>query len=137
MPTTIVIPFPDAPPDSSASQTELDINKANTTAYIASDPTDIQFTPRAKQSDGHGGFTWTNPNPLQAQRVRVITSANLSIERRTEDGRMVVPDVLLLLEWDAVVASGYRYTLDGEKWEVVYVNDDYRYEKQAEVVRLD
>jgi hypothetical protein len=136
-PVTVIIPFPDAPPAATAAQYETDINRDNTTAYIATDPTDIIFTPRVKVSDGHGGQVWSTPGALQAQRVRIITSATLNIERRTEDGRMVNPDVLLLLEWDAVVENGYRFTYDGNNWEVVFVNDDLNYEKQAEVVRLD
>src|SRR5690349_20727091 len=124
-PTVIVIPFPDQPPSSTAGQYELDINRANTSAYIASDPTDIQFIPRERTSDGHGGWVWSKPDPMQAQRVRVITSAPLAgLERRTEDGRVVNPELMILLEWDAVVASGYRFVLDGETYEVVYVNDD-------------
>lgn len=132
-PTTVVIPFPNEPQPS----TELEINRFNTTAYIASDPTDIQFIPRQRTSDGHGGWVWSKPDPMQAQRVRIITSAPLAgLERRTEDGRVVNPELMILLEWDAVVASGYRFVLDGATYEVVYVNDDLKYEKQAEVYRI-
>lgn len=137
-PVTVVIPFPTEPPASTAGQYERDINRANTTAYIATDPTDIQFIARTKTSDGHGGQVWSNPAPMQAQRVRIITNVSAAaVERRTEDGRVVNPDIMLLLEWDAVVENGYRFVWDGNNWEVVFVNDDLNYEKQAEVIRLD
>jgi hypothetical protein len=116
---------------------ERDINRLNTTYYISTDPTDLQFIPRAKVSDGHGGWSWVDPAPLASQRIRIITGGtNAGVERRTVDGEMVIPQIMLLLEWDAAVENGYRYTLDGGTYEVVYVNEDFNYEKQAEVIRI-
>lgn len=136
-PTTVIIPFPpSAPSTPPATQFELEIQKRNTTAYIESDPTDLVLVPRERVSDGQGGWTASDPAPLPAQRMRIVTGSGVNaVERRTVDGEVVLPDIMLIAEWDAAIDAGFTYTHEGETYEVVYVNDDLLYEKLAEVVR--
>lgn len=138
MPTTVIVPFPPAAPASPAGNAyELEINRRNTTAYIASDPTDVVFRSRARVSDGEGGFTMSDGDLLPAQRVRIVTPrTTTAVERRNIDGEVVTPEAMLVMEWDAAVEEGWTFTHDEREWEVVFVTDDFagKYQKHAEVV---
>ncbi len=140
MPTTVIVPFPpSAPVTPAGSDFELEINRRNTTAYIASDPTDIRFRSRARVSDGEGGTVWDDGDLLPAQRVRIVTPRSSSTgdrERRNVDGEAETPEIMLVMEWDAAVESGWTYTHDDKQWEVIFINDDFsgKYQKHAEVI---
>ena len=115
---------------------ELDVQRYNTAAYIDSDATDIVAIPRQRGSDGAGGLVWSNPPPLPAQRMRIVTSTRVNqTTRSTVDGEEVSPDFLLIGYWDADIKAGYRLLINGDLHEVVYVNADLQYEVLAEVVR--
>jgi hypothetical protein len=137
----VVVPFPpSSPPSSSAAVAyELEMQRRNTDAYIATDPTDVVFTVNTAASDGEGGTIWGATGTLGAQRVRIVTGASSSgsvvAERRTVDGEVVLPEVMLIMEWDAAVEMGWTFMHDGDTYEVVFVNDDSRYEKLVEVVK--
>ena len=136
-PTTVVIPFPDSPESAPAATYEIEMQRRNTEAYIDSDPSDIQFKPRQYLDDGQGGLEWTDPGLLTAQRVRIIAAdTSAGILRTTVDGRAITPEIMVLMKWDAVVEPGFVFVHDGDTYEVVYVNDDFTYQKQVEVTRL-
>jgi hypothetical protein len=113
----------------------LRFKRNNALAYIASDPTVIAFTPRARVSDGAGGFTWTTPAALQPQEFRLITSGNVAVTRRTVDGQTVTPDLLIMGPYDAQIGEGWTFTVDGRLHEVLYILPDVKHCTLAEVIR--
>jgi hypothetical protein len=56
-------------------------------------------------------------------------------ERRTVDGEVVRPDIMMITRWDAAVEPGWTFNWDGDNYEVVFVNDDFKYQKHVEVIK--
>lgn len=112
---------------------ENEVMRRQTKKFIAVYAQQIVLTRSEMVEDGSGGFK-TTLTPLAPQTFRQITQAtNTGVFRRTIDGEEVMPDFVLLGEWDVDVKSGDWYMKEGAKHEVVYVRDDRRYETWAEV----
>jgi hypothetical protein len=57
-------------------------------------------------------------------------------ERTTADGVQVTPSYMLLGNWDANVARFDSFTLDGRRYEIVFIQQNRQYECKAEVAYL-
>lgn len=115
---------------------ELRVNRANTRAYIASDPTVMRLKGLRKVSDGAGGTrrTWGGAGHEREVTLRVVNNnyTSVAVSRRTVDGENVTPSLQLIAEWDADVRVGDHFTYLGEEYELVFIQPETRYEKLCE-----
>lgn len=114
----------------------MDMQRAVTAAYIATDPTEVIIRRPGKVSDGSGGFRINGESPLPPQTVRII-SAGTGSTRRTVDGEEEQPDIVLLGEWDADIQVDDVFMFDGDDYQVQTVLADLGYETYAEVTLRD
>lgn len=116
--------------------TELRLNRINTRAYIASDPTLMRLKGLHEESDGAGGKrrTWGGAGNEREVTLRVINTSYLSntTTRRTVDGENVTPSIQLIAEWNADVRPGDHFNYLGEEYEVVFIQPEQRYQKVCE-----
>lgn len=122
-----------------SSAYELEINRLNTKAYIDSDATNIHLERYTPNSDGAGGTITPKQPTYEADIVvRVVTSTSLAANApRTVDGESVIPDLLVIAEFDADIRPGdILKSIDLWDYKVAFIQPDMRYEVLAEVVRL-
>jgi len=120
------------------SQAELKIHKANTKAFIATNPSVLQLIPRTRIKDG-SGTRFMNGTPRDPQTFKLIdqsTSRNtIPGKIRTSDGVERLIDYILLAESDALVEL-WDYWADSDgTWEVGEIYPSNQYEIRAAVVR--
>jgi hypothetical protein len=119
-------------PDSEAA-----IQRQNTRAFIAADAELVALVPRVKETTASNGVVYRDLPPLPSQVMRLIPStSNRAVERQTLDGTLVFPEYTLLGEYNAQMERGYRFVLEGNRYEIVMVNEKRDYETKAEVVRI-
>lgn len=105
--------------------TEVSLGEVVTRQFIDENPIEVVFTRRTKTPTASGGYTWTNPQQIQPQRVRKVIpdrqAATQGIRRVTEDGTVIVPSALLIGMIDLDVQRFDLATIDGKIHEVVFV----------------
>lgn len=106
-----------------------------TAAYIAADPVEVAIVRPVWTSDGASGRTEGTPKTLLPQRFKLIRQQDSGLFRTTADGKQVSPDHRLLGTFDADLERYDRFTLDGKRFEVVYVSRT-DYEVKGEVIYL-
>lgn len=118
------------------SAAELRILKLNTVAFIEADPREIVLTRYPRVPNGTGGTRPGTPVPQPVQTLRVIpVESSRAVERVSVDGATVMPSWVLLGRWDANMARGDRFPLQGGlTGEIVYVHETRLYEAKGEVV---
>lgn len=125
------MPIP-AGPDLVQSQ-ELAVQRNLTRAFIAADESQVVLTRHTKVANGSGGYT-TTTQALTSQPFRLIPQQSGGIERHTLDGKIVDPSYHLLGDWDADMERFDTFTLDGRRYEVVFIVENRSYEVKGEVV---
>lgn len=116
-----------------SSNVETEMQRKQTKAYIAADPTTVILNRAETVPNGAGGFTHGAPSARSPQVCKFIAPSDTATERQMLDGQMVQVDWVLLFEYDADVKRGDWFFQDGIKYEVVTVRHTGRYEVKAEV----
>lgn len=118
------------------NQDELRFQRSATRAFILADVELIQLVPTRRTDNGSGGFTTTSALPVAPQEFRLIPVTNFTKERSTLDGVSVVPNFILLGEWNCSMKRHDRFTLNGKRYEVVHVQEKRQYETKGETILL-
>lgn len=126
----------------SPSAKELEVQRLNTTAFIAANPSLIILTPRSRNKTGSGA-TWVQHAPRVAQVVRLIDQTasaapeTAGASTQSGDGFQRKQQHQLLLPYDGEVGM-YDFWIDAEgvRWEVSGILPANGYEVRAEVTRL-
>lgn len=120
------------------STAELNVNRLNTRAFIAANPTLLSLTPRTPVRDGEGQRMIPGV-PRVAQVARLIDQGTVGAGgdvSTAQDGFQRKVGYQLLLPHDGVVGL-YDYWVDaaGVRWEVNSLLPYNGYEVRAEVTR--
>ena len=113
----------------------LAFNRANTEAYIATDPVVIALTPRLITRTPSGGFETIDGEPRVGQVFKLVmqSPSGASIEQRTEDGTERRTDFVLIGTFDAIVAPGDYWDEGSQRYEVTSIIPGNGYEVRANV----
>lgn len=115
---------------------ELVWQRRNTQAFIDADWVTITLLRAEWSSDGAGGSVKGDSVPLTPQRMRLIPSQDGATLRTTANGEEVAPDYTLMGLWDADIERWDEFTLNGMRYEIVFVNQNTQYETKGEVAYL-
>lgn len=119
-----------------SNPTELAVDRRNTAAFIAADPTVILLTPRVRTKTGTGGYTWTEQPPRRPQTFKIVESnSRARTDVRVIGGVSHQVEFTLLGHWDAVIGENDIFTHEGAEWEVLALDYFNGYEQRASVVR--
>ncbi len=116
------------------SPVELSVQRALTKAFIRADEKEVVLSRRARVDDGAGGIVLGDAVPLAPQLLRLIPLGDGAQERLTADGKSVTPSYMLMGEHTADMQRGDTFTVNGRRYELVFVNENRQYEIKAEVV---
>jgi hypothetical protein len=131
---------PVIPPISAGpSPIELEVNRANTAAFINANPVMVTLVPRVRSQSGEGEV-WSETAPRVAQKVRLIDQSSAAGPTpgilSSLDGRQRTLEFFLLGEYDAEFGMNDRWTDgDGATWEILDLLPFNGYERRARVVR--
>lgn len=115
---------------------ELELQKANTKAFIDAKPSVVVLTPRTRERTKSGGFSYVLGTPRAPQTVRVIElgmTSSAPVVQLT-DGSQREQTFWLLGESDAVFAVDDVWSDDGRDWQITEVVRSNQYEQRAVVV---
>lgn len=115
--------------------TELKVQTRLSLAFIEADGRNVVLQRRTRTDDGAGGESVGEPVPLFPQRMRLIPQEDGATARTTAEGETATPEYMLMAAPDANMARFDEFTLDGIRYQIVYV-DDRQYELKGEVIRL-
>jgi hypothetical protein len=114
---------------------ELELQSAATRAFILADPEDLDLVRTLPVSDGAGGFIGSSETPLATQTARMIPLTDQVPEIRGSDGRMAVPEWVVLMEPGADMARYDRFTWRGTEWEIAQIHFKPDYEAKGDVIK--
>jgi len=114
---------------------ELKAQQRISLAFIEADARDVILMRSPRTDDGAGGFVVGTPVPVGPQRLRLLPQEDGATERTTAEGESATPQYMLMGPWNANMKRWDEFTLDGIRYQVVYI-DDRKYELKGEVVRL-
>jgi hypothetical protein len=114
---------------------ELKAQQRLSLAFIQADVRDVVLMRSPRTDDGAGGFVVGEPVPVAAQKLRLLPQEDGATERTTAEGESATPQFMLMGPWNANMQRFDEFTLDGVRYQVVYI-DDRKYELKGEVVRL-
>ena len=112
---------------------ELAVQRMLTSAFIEADHLTVVLYRSVWTSDGAGGSVKGLPAPLAPQRMRLIPLGDGAVERFTANGEAVRPSYKLLGKYDADMDRWDEFSLDGRRYEVVFINENRQYEVKGEV----
>lgn len=117
------------------SPTELKIQRNLTALFIAADRIELTLNRRVSIEDGAGGheLIW---QPLLPQTVRMNPLQDRVGERVTADGVQVAPSYMLIGGYDLDLQRFDRFTIDGRRYEVVFIQENRQYEVKGEVAYI-
>jgi len=132
---TIVIP----PFTEGRSQLELDVNRANTTAFIDANPILLTLIPQEMVKSG-GGTRYVALPARPAQKARLVDQTRTFGAQPGQlvagDGRQAIITYQLILEWDGEIdRHDFWIDSDGIRWNVLDLLPNNGYERRAEVNR--
>ena len=113
---------------------ELAIQRQLTAAFIKADAISVVLNRPSWADDGAGGSVQGPPAPLPAQEMRLIPLADGAQERFMPSGEAVTPVYALLGHYTADISRWDQVTIQGRRYEVVFINENQQYEVKAEVV---
>lgn len=128
------MPIPAGP--GSVTSAEIRVQRDLTREFIRADEDAVNLYRRAKVPNGSGGYRLADPIPLTAQPMRLIPLQSGATERHTLDGKLVEPGYALLGVWDADMQRGDEFTVNGRRYQVVFINENRSYETKGEVTYL-
>lgn len=111
---------------------ELAAQRLLTKAFIQADYLLVPLTRHVMMPDGAGG-TEDVEVVLPEQTMRLLPLGDGAEERLTADGRAVRPSYMLQGMHDADMERWDTFTLDGHRYEVVFVNENRQYQVKGEV----
>jgi hypothetical protein len=116
--------------------TELAIQRRITKEFIGYDSVVVVLQRSTRVSDGAGGYLRQSPVSLPPQVMRLIplSDRGAAAQRLTADGKMAQPNYILMAEYSADLMRWDTFALNGERYDVLWVNQNTQYEKKAEVI---
>ena len=111
--------------------------RRQTEAFIAADPRTFTLYRYPRVSNGRGGYTEGARVDIFEQVFRLIpaNAEGLRTERTLPDGRVVLPEWVLLGEWNCEMRRGDRFVLPDEGvCEIIYVQEKRTYQTKGEVI---
>jgi hypothetical protein len=114
---------------------ELELHAGVTRAFILADAEDLTLTRRTKVSDGAGGFTFAEIE-LAPQTFRILPQTDQVPEIQLPNGRLGMPEWVLLGDSESDMERYDRFTWRGMSWEIAQVHSKPDYEKKGDVVRV-
>ncbi len=114
---------------------ELQLHKDVTRAFILADAESIVLRRQEKNSDGAGGFILSPEFSLEPQTFRMIPQNDRKPEIADSNGRMAVPEFILLGEVGCDLRRYDRFTWKGDEWEIAEVHHKPDYEVKGDVIR--
>lgn len=122
-----------------SSLTELRVNRRNTVAFIAKNPSQLALQPQARQRTATGGFAATLSPARAPQTFRVIDlSSGYNVDQppqRTIDGVEKTVQFMLLGAYDTIINLYDVWTDANGQWQVTQVFPENGYEQRALAVR--
>lgn len=115
---------------------ELELQIGATRAFILADAEEIVLWRRGKVSDGAGGFTLSPPVPLAPQTSRLIPQSDMVLEIEDSNGRMAVPEWVIMMEPGSDLERYDQFEWRGLNWEISQVHMKPDYEMKGDVVRV-
>lgn len=120
-----------------SNATELAVDRRNTAAFIAADPTILRLTPRVRTKSSTGGFVWDEQPPRPAQTFKIVESnSRAQTATRVIGGTQHEVEFTLLGHWDAIIGENDIFEHDGREWEVIALDHFNGYEQRAAVIRF-
>lgn len=128
------MPIPAGP--SNDTSAEIAAQRRITRAFIAADEDQVVLRRSIRTPDGAGGYETSPPVPLPSQGMRLIPLQSGATERVTLDGVLVAPVYALLGDWFADMERWDLFTMNGRRYQVVFINENRSYEVKGEVTYL-
>lgn len=118
---------------------ELRVNRRNTLAFIAANPSEIVLIPAVKVKTASGGTRIEDGTPRAPQTLRLIdqsgpASSNPGVQSAL-DGKQRLVIFQLLGPYDAVIEVGDHWFIGTTRYEVTDVLPFNGYEIRAQVVK--
>jgi len=113
---------------------ELTAMRAQTVGFIAADLESVVLVPHTRTPNGSGGYKTASGLPRSPQNMRLIPISTTAFERSTLDGEAVVPQFILLGEWDCEMTRGDTFVVDGKRYEIVHIQEKRDYQTKGETV---
>lgn len=114
---------------------ELELQEGITRAFILADAEDIALQRQTKVADGAGGFTFIY-TAIAEQTFRMLPQSDQVPEIADSNGRLAMPEWVLLGEAGCDMKRYDRFTWRGFQWEIVQVHQKPDYETKGDVVRV-
>lgn len=118
------------------SSLELSIQRQLSNAFIEADPLEIQLSRPTRTPDGAGGYVDSLVPIGGLQRLRLIPLGDGADERTTADGVAVAPTYMLMGTYLANIQRWDEFSVDGRRYQVVFINQNRQYEVKGEVAYL-
>lgn len=114
---------------------ELKVQTRLSAAFIDADARTVVLQRRTRTSDGAGGTSVGEPVAQFPQRMRLLPQEDGATARANADGESATPEYMLMGLPDCNMQRFDEFTLDGIRYQVVYI-DNRQYEVKGEVIRL-
>jgi hypothetical protein len=114
---------------------ELRVQKRISTAFIEADGRSVVLQRRTRTPDGAGGTLVGDPVDQAAQLCRLLPQEDGATARTTAEGETATPEYMLMASAGANMERFDEFTLDGRRYQIVYI-DDRQYEVKGEAVYL-
>jgi hypothetical protein len=119
------------------SGAELNMQRKLTAQFIEADALEIQLLRADQVSNGSGGFTTGDPEPVGGlQRMRLIPLQDGSQERLDANGKLVTPAYMLMGAYNADMERWDTFELGEKRYQIVFINQNTQYETKGEVAYL-
>jgi hypothetical protein len=116
---------------------ELAAQRRLTASFIEADPLEVQLMRSVRTPNGSGGYITEDPAPFGGlQRMRLIPLQDGQTERYDANGKQVFPLYMLMGSHDADMQRWDVFELNGERYQIVFINQNTQYEKKGEVAYL-
>lgn len=116
---------------------ELNVQRRLTAAFIEKDPLEIQLLRSERIANGSGGYVTGDPAPVGGlQRMRLIPLQDGQTERYDANGKQVFPQYMLMGLHDADMQRWDTFELNGDRYQIVFINLNRQYEVKGEVAYL-
>ena len=116
------------------SAAEVEVQKKNTAAFISASPESLVLLRQEKISNGHGGFTLSEPVELEPQVFRMILQDRRLGDTQTGEGSAARPSYTLLGYFDADIQRGDYFFFGANRYDVDFVYEARDYQTKAEVM---